>query len=49
MVNGRDTFVIEIESDKVLQLMQVFGGSYQQLAQNLKLMNDRMVLVNPYF
>jgi hypothetical protein len=29
--------------------MEVFSNNYVELAKHLKLMNDRMVLVNPKF
>ena len=48
-VGGPESFVIEIEGSRVSQLMDVFGGDYQHLSNHLKLMNDRMVLVNPKF
>ena len=41
--------MIEIENDKVDALMEVFEGSYDLLVDNLKILNDRMVLVNPRF
>lgn len=47
--HGPEQFVIDIEADRVKQLMDIFGGDYHQLCSNLKLMNDRMVLVNPKF
>lgn len=48
-LNGPESFIIEIESMRVQQLMDVFLGEYSHLANHLKLMNDRMVLVNPKF
>jgi hypothetical protein len=41
--------VIEIENVRVNQLMEVFSGDFHHLANHLKLMNDRMVLVNPKY
>ena len=48
-IGGRDSFVIEIETSKVDQLMDVFDGSYDKLINHLKVLEDRMVLVNPRF
>lgn len=48
-VGGRDSYVIEIETSKVDQLMEVFDGSYDKLINHLKVLDDRMVLVNPRF
>lgn len=48
-LNGPESFIIEIENIRVQQLMDVFSGDYHHLANHLKLMNDRMVLVNPKF
>ena len=44
-----ESYVIEIEKERVAPLMEVFSGEYSNLASHLKLMNDRMVLVNPRF
>jgi len=46
------SFVIEITSDKVNQLMPEFAQAgpaqqYSYMADNLKIMNSRMVLLNP--
>ena len=46
---GPEYFAIEIERAKVRELLQVFGQDYQHMANHLKLMNDRMVLVNPKY
>lgn len=48
-INGNESFVIEIEASRVPQLMDVFQGDLESLATHLKLMNERMVLVNPKF
>ena len=48
-MNGPEYFEIVIEKMKVKELLDVFCGDYQHLANHLKLMNDRMVLVNPKF
>lgn len=48
-LGGPESFVIEIESTRVVQLMEVFSGDLNHLSNHLKLMNDRMVLVNPKF
>lgn len=41
--------MIEIERERVAALMDVFGSDYRLMAEHLKLMNERMVLVNPRF
>ena len=46
---GPESFVIEIGPDRVTKLMEVFQGDFHHLANHLKLMNERMVLVNPKF
>jgi len=48
-VEGNESFVIEIEREKVDPLMEVFEGQFDHLIDHLKLINDRMVLVNPRF
>ena len=42
-----DSFIIEIESPKVGQLIQEFGHDFNHMANFLKIMNKRMVLLNP--
>jgi hypothetical protein len=42
-----DSFVIEIQPDKVEALINEFKGDYSLLAEHLKIMNKRMVLLNP--
>ena len=42
-----DSFIIEIESQKVNQLITEFNNDFQHMAQFLKIMNKRMVLLNP--
>ena len=42
-----DSFVIEIQADKVQQLVNEFEGDYGFMAEHLKIMNKRMVLLNP--
>lgn len=42
-----DSFVIEIQSSKVQQLVNEFDGDYGLMAEHLKIMNKRMVLLNP--
>ena len=49
MVGGHETFDIDIEAGRVDQLMELFGGDFVHLGNHLKLMNDRMVLVNPKY
>jgi len=46
---GPESFVIEIEAAKVGTLMQEFLNDTNLLAQNLKILNNRMVLLNPKF
>jgi hypothetical protein len=47
--DGLESFVIEIGPDRITKLMEVFQGDFHHLANHLKLMNERMVLVNPKF
>ena len=42
-----DSFIIEIEAPKVGQLIQEFGHDFNHMANFLKIMNKRMVLLNP--
>lgn len=42
-------FEIEIESRRVDPLLRLFNNELEGVAEHLKLMNDRMVLVNPKF
>lgn len=49
IVGGHETFEIDIEASRVGQLMDLFGGDFVHLGNHLKLMNDRMVLVNPKY
>lgn len=42
-----DSFVIEIESSKVGHLINEFNNDYVLMAQHIKIMNKRMVLLNP--
>ena len=46
-MEGPESFIIEIEKDKVEGLLNEFDGDLGWLAQHLKLMNKRMVLINP--
>ena len=46
-MEGPESFIIEIEKDKVEGLLNEFEGNLSWLAQHLKLMNKRMVLINP--
>lgn len=48
-INGNESFVIEIEGARVPQLMDVFQNDLRALADHLKIMDERMVLVNPKF
>ena len=48
-INGQESFIIEIEAEKIEPLMEVFSGDYGHLINHLKILNDRMVLVNPKF
>ena len=42
-----DSFIIEIESDKVDHLIGEFQNDFLLMANFLKIMNKRMVLLNP--
>ena len=46
-MDGPESFIIEIEKSKVEGLLHEFEGDLSLLAQHLKLMNKRMVLINP--
>jgi hypothetical protein len=48
-MDGPESFIIEIEKSKVEGLLHEFEGDLSLLAQHLKLMNKRMVLINPKF
>jgi hypothetical protein len=48
-INGSDQFVIEIESNRVSTLLDVFSGDFHHLANHLKILDNRMVLVNPKY
>ena len=39
--------MIEISGDKVNALVNEFQGDYNLMAEHLKIMNKRMVLLNP--
>ena len=42
-----DSFIIEIESAKVDHLLNEFQNDRETIADHLKIMNKRMVLLNP--
>ena len=42
-----DSFIIEIENIKVSHLVNEFENNYVAMANHLKIMNKRMVLLNP--
>jgi hypothetical protein len=44
-----DSFIIEIEASKVEHLINEFMGEFDTMASYLKIMNKRMVLLNPKF
>jgi len=46
-MNGPESFIIEIEASKVSTLLNEFNGDLGLVAGHLKLMNKRMVLLNP--
>lgn len=46
---GPESFVIEIEPQKVAVLLNEFRNDASLLASHLKIMNNRMVLLNPRF
>ena len=42
-----DSFIIEIEAAKVQHLLSEFLNDFSLMASHLKIMNKRMVLLNP--
>lgn len=44
-----DSFIIEIENTKVDHLITEFNHDFPMMANFLKIMNKRMVLLNPKF
>jgi len=44
-----DSFIIEIEAAKVQHLLNEFQNDFNLMADHLKIMNKRMVLLNPKF
>jgi len=42
-----DSFIIEIENKKVDHLIHEFTNNFDFMADHLKIMNKRMVLLNP--
>ena len=46
-MKGPESFIIEIEASKVGALLNEFAGDLSIMAQHLKIMNKRMVLLNP--
>jgi hypothetical protein len=42
-----DSFIIEIENAKVEHLINEFSNDFFMMADHLKIMNKRMVLLNP--
>ena len=44
-----DSFIIEIEAAKVQHLLNEFTNDFSLMARHLKIMNKRMVLLNPKF
>ena len=42
-----DSFIIEIEAAKVQHLLNEFMNDFSLMANHLKIMNKRMVLLNP--
>ena len=42
-----DSFIIEIEAAKVQHLLSEFLNDFSLMANHLKIMNKRMVLLNP--
>lgn len=47
--DGPESFIIEIEKNKVGGLLQEFEGDMGYMAQFLRLQDKRMVLINPKF
>jgi len=48
-VEQPDSFIIEIESQKVNNLVNEFNNDFVLMANHLKIMNKRLVLLNPKF
>lgn len=46
-IDQPDSFIIEIEQMKVNHLVNEFGNDFSIMANHLKIMNKRMVLLNP--
>ena len=46
---GSEQFVIEIDKTKIEQLMQLFELDYDFLVDHLKVIDNKMVLVNPRY
>jgi hypothetical protein len=46
-MQGPESFIIEIDASKVEVLLSEFDGDLAFLSTHLKLMNNRMVLLNP--
>lgn len=46
-IGGTESFVIEIEANKVQGLIEQFDGDYLSMANHLKLMQNKMCLLNP--
>jgi len=44
-----ENFVIEIENDKVNALVTQFDWDYANIAAHLRILNNRMVLLNPKY
>mmetsp|Transcript_4422 Transcript_4422/g.3207 ORF Transcript_4422/g.3207 Transcript_4422/m.3207 type:complete len:147 (+) Transcript_4422:628-1068(+) len=44
-----DSYVIEIKQDRVDDLISEFDSDFGRMAEHLKIMNKRMVLLNPKF
>ena len=44
-----ESYLIEIPSKKVNDMLKEFSNDHEEMCSNLKLMNKRMVLLNPRF
>jgi hypothetical protein len=49
IAGGSETYDIDIEAGKVSQLLTLFGGDLVQVANYLKLQENRMILMNPKY
>jgi hypothetical protein len=48
-IDRPESYIIEIEASKVDNLLNEFSSDFMKMASHLKIMNKRMVLLNPKF